>query len=588
MFKSLYSRLMLSYIFVIVITLLVVCLAMSYLLVDYYFTAKKDEMLQKGKELAGIVVENMKKNQPLTPVIDNCNRFLNNRVLFITRNELELTANSQFSNTSLKNWPEPKDVALLMEGKTVFSRGHNPRFNQSMIFVAVPVITDNEVNGAIFLFAPLVDITDTEKSLHALMFYAALPAILFSALLGLFLSRSVALPLRRMSDSTRQIADGNYKQRLDVKSCDEIGHLAQNFNRMVLSLEETVGDLTREKGKIENILANMAEGVVAVDREKRVILLNKQAVLNLSIDNTSELMEQSLEKLATHKQLTELFTDVIRDSKTSSAEYTPDSGKTYILAHVSPLIDCSGNSFGAVGVLQDITEIRQLEHLRRDFVANVSHELRTPITSIRGFVEAMMDGTINKEEHDKYLDIIHQETLRLSKLIYDLLDLSSMKSQNQTWDLNEIDVYELINLLLVKIKPITHKNQVSINKQLPAQLPSMLGNEDRVEQVLLNLMDNAIRYSPSGGLITIQAESDGDYITISITDRGSGIPPEDVDHIWERFHRVDKSRSRSQGGTGLGLAIVKEIIDLHGGKISVQSEIGKGSTFSFSIKALST
>ena len=467
MFKSLYSRLMLSYIFVIVITLMVVGLAMSYLLADYYFTAKKDEMLRKGKELAGIVVENMKKNQPLTPVIDNCNRFFNNRVLFITKDELKLTADGQFSNTSLKNWPEPKEAELLMEGKTVFSRGHNPRFNQSMIFVAVPVITENEVKGSLFLFAPVVDITDTVKSVQGLIFYAALPAILFSALLGLFLSRSVALPLRRMSESTRQIAGGNYKQRLDVKSCDEIGHLAQNFNRMVLSLEET-------------------------------------------------------------------------------------------------------------------------EHLRRDFVANVSHELRTPITSIRGFVEAIMDGTINKEEHDKYLDIIHQETLRLSKLIYDLLDLSSMKSQNQTWDLNEIDVYELVDRLLVKIKPITQRNQVSINKQLPVQLPGMLGNEDRIEQVLLNLLDNAIRYSPPGGMITIQAESKGDYITLSITDQGSGIPPEDVEHIWERFHRVDKSRSRSLGGTGLGLAIVKEIVDLHGGKISVQSEVGKGSTFSFSIREVPT
>ena len=586
MFRSLFSRLMFSYIVVIIITLLVLGAAMSYLLADYYYSAKEKELLQIGREAASIIVENMKQNQPLTSMVDNLNLFLNNRMLVISRENLTLIAGSSFSGTPRRLWLEPEDAKKILKGTTVSGRGYHLRFDQLVIFVAVPVMVNKQVEGALLLVTPLADITDTVKAVRNLMFYAALPALLLSALLGLFLSRSVALPLRRMSDSTRQIASGNYKQRLEVKSCDEIGHLAGNFNRMVLSLEETVGALTREKGKIENILANMAEGVVAVDHEKRVILLNKQAALTLSIEDSSEPIQLSIEKLAAHTQLTELFTEVLKSRKTHSVEYTPDYGKTYILAHVSPLTDCSGNIFGVVGVLQDITELRQLEQLRREFVANVSHELRTPLTSIQGFIEAMLDGTIKNEEHDKYLDIIHQETLRLNKLIHDLLDLSLMESHKQTWDLNEIDVNELIERLLVKMKPIIAKHQVSIKRLIPDQMPGMLGNEDRIEQVLLNLLDNAIRYSLPGGVITLQAKTQDDHITLSIADQGPGIPQEDIEHIWERFHRVDKSRSRVLGGTGLGLAIVKQIVELHGGNVSVQSEVVKGSTFSFTIKAL--
>ena len=586
MFKSLFSRLMTSYIVIILITLLILGVAMSYLLGDYYYSAKKEELLQKGKETVTIITENMKQNQPSSSVVDNLSRLMNNHMLLVSKESLISIAGNDYTGTPQRLWVDPEDATLVIKGETVSRRGYSPRSNQLMILVAVPVTINNEIKGALFLFSPLADINYTVRAVQGLIFYAALPALFLSALLGLFLSRSVALPLRRMSESTQQIAGGNYKERLQVNSYDEIGQLAQNFNRMVLSLEETVGALTREKGKMENILANMAEGVMALDSESRVMLLNKQAIHNMGIENAGQLMEQSLEKLNAHTELKELFAKVLKFQETNSAEYTPDNGKTYILAHVSSLTDCNDNSYGAVAVLRDITELRQLEQLRRDFVANVSHELRTPLTSVRGFVEAMLDGTIKTEEHNKYLGIIHQETLRLSKLIRDLLDLSLMESHKKTWDLNEIDVYELVERILIKMKPIIERQQVAIIQLLPDHLPEMLGNEDRIEQVLLNLLDNAIKYSPMKGVITLRAETKNECISISITDQGPGIPQEDIEQIWERFHRVEKSRSRFLGGTGLGLAIVKQIVELHGGDVSVHSEVGKGSTFKFTIMAV--
>ncbi|RKO65576.1 ATP-binding protein [Desulfofundulus salinus] len=586
MFKSLFGKLMSTYIAIILITLLVLGMAMSYLLGDYYYSAKEAELLNKGREVARIIAENTEQNRPAADVVDTLNRFWENRMVMISKDILVLMARGEFYNNTRRFWLEPADAQILLEGKTVSRRGYLPRPEQLVIFVAVPVEVNNEVAGAVFLSAPLADVTDAVGAVRRLMFLAALPALLLAALLGLYLSRSIARPLRRLSDAAVQIAGGDYRQRIELKSADEFGYLAQNFNRMAMSLEETVGALAREKEKIENILANMAEGVVAVDGSNRVILLNRQAIRTLGLGESADLTVQLYGEPVPDSQLKELFAAVLASGETCSREYTPDDGHSYLLVHVSPLIDQAGNNFGAVGVLQDITELKKLDQLRRDFVANVSHELRTPLTSVQGYVEAMLDRAIPSEDRDKYLTIIHRETLRLNKLIYDLLDLSLIESRKEKWDLNEIDVPELVDQVLVKLRPLIENHQVTIERDFPDQLPPMLGNEDRIEQVLLNLLDNAVKFSPPGGIIMLRAKVENDNITVSVADQGPGIPPEDLEHIWERFHRVEKSRSRALGGTGLGLAIVRQIVEAHGGTVNVQSEVGKGTTFSFTIQAL--
>ncbi len=588
MFKNLFSKLMSTYIAITLVTLLVLGMAMSYLLGDYYYSAKEAELLNKGREVAQIIAENNEQNLPADEVVDTLNRLLDSRVVMIDRDYLTLIARNKFVNIPRMYWLEPSDAKMLLQGDSVSRRGHTSRVEQLVIFAAVPVQINSEVAGALFLSAPLADVTDAVEAVRSLIFYAAIPALLLAALLGLYSSRSIARPLRRLSEATVQIAAGDYRQQIEIKSNDEIGHLAQNFNRMAMSLQETVGALDLEKGKIENILANMAEGVVAVDSSNRLILLNKRATRTLGLGKSADLTTQNYGEPVPDSQLKELLAVALASGETCSKEYTPDDGQTYLLAHVSPLAEQAGNGFGAVGVLQDITELKKLDQLRRDFVANVSHELRTPLTSVQGYVEAMLDCAIPSEDCNKYLTIIHRETLRLNKLIYDLLDLSLIESRKEKWDLNEIDVSELMDQVLVKLRPLIEKQQITVDRHFPDQLPLMLGNEDRIEQVLVNLLDNAVKFSRPGGKVVVRAQVQDDNITVSIADQGPGIPPEDLEHIWERFHRVEKSRSRALGGTGLGLAIVRQIAEAHGGAVSVQSEVGKGSTFSFTIGALPT
>jgi len=421
-------------------------------------------------------------------------------------------------------------------------------------------------------------------------FSSFLISLLITLSLAYIFSKVLTQPIQRMRKMTRRLATGGLEREIQIYSNDEWGELAKAVDEMRIQLREKIEGVSRERDYLKTILKGMVEGVLVVDERGRILMVNDalRKILSLS----SEVVDKAPLEAVRNAELEEAIREAIREGKNTAFELTfPLSGGKIVEVNVvgiSPSpeeIDKKAEKVkGAIAVFHDISRLKELEKIRQDFVANVSHELRTPLTTIKGYTETLLDGALKEAVAPQFLQVIQKHADRLTKIVEDLLALSKIESKEFYLKVERLPLSELIDDVSDFVKEAAEKKKISISRSIVPSSLEVTGDRSYLEQVFINLLDNAIKYTHEEGEISISAfENEQKEIQVLIQDNGIGIPKEDLSRIFERFYRVDKGRSQELGGTGLGLSIVKHIVQAHGGRVWVESQPGKGSTFYFTL-----
>ncbi|MDD3983621.1 MAG: ATP-binding protein [Candidatus Omnitrophica bacterium] len=463
------------------------------------------------------------------------------------------------------------------------SRRFSHTLRRQMLYMAAP-FGKGEVSGVLRFSVP-------ERQAASLgrrgvnVAGAGLILILFSSLFITFVtSVYVSRPLVSISRTAELMAKGDLSRKALVNSGDEIGDLAASLNSLAEEIKGRIDGISSEKAKLDAVLASMFEGLVVTDEQEKVVLMNPslRRLFSVKEDPQGSKLIEVLRNIAVQEMADKIILEKERLVTGEIRVFVPE--EKVLRVNGVPIIR-RGRLEGAVMVFHDITELRRLEKVRQDFVANVSHELRTPLSSIKGYAETLLDGAVEDKGHAReFIGIIHQESDRLANLINDLLDLARIESGNMELSKAPFDVLAVAKRAVESMGGQARAKSIKLGiTAFSGVLPLAVGDEFGFRQVLTNLLDNALKYTPEGGGVTISVEAAGGFLQVNVADTGIGISPADIPRIFERFYRVDKARSREAGGTGLGLSIVKHIVQAHGGRVWVESAPGSGSVFSFTI-----
>lgn len=440
---------------------------------------------------------------------------------------------------------------------------------------------DGQVVGAIYIEASMEEMYATIRRISKNLIRITLLALGLTAFLGVVLARTIANPVKEITRQATAMAEGDFDRQVDVKSGDEIGRLAAAFNHLAERLREALSQNEEEKEKLESVLANMSDGVLATDGKGRVIVRNRRA---------EEILDREIalgDPLDEVLPLSDPLPLPLAEERQTYLEQNEENMEEHSIIKITftPIIRHGQEMVGLIAVLKDVTEEAKLDRQRKEFVANVSHELRTPLTTIKSYLESLEDGAIGDPElASRFLRVTLQEAERMNRLINDLLLLSRLDAKETRFHKQAVDLKEMLEEVADRFSIPCEKKGIRIKLQVTGPLPRVYVDRDQIDQVLDNLVSNAVKFTPEGGTITIRARRQRDGMAeVSVSDTGIGIPKKDLGRIFERFYRVDKARSRQMGGTGLGLSIAREIVLAHGGDIGIESEYRRGTTVTFTL-----
>ncbi|MBM7645333.1 two-component system sensor histidine kinase ResE [Scopulibacillus daqui] len=468
---------------------------------------------------------------------------------------------------------------VVKQGDFTFTNNGQTTHNKMMI-VGVPLTFHSGEKGAIYVYQSLDVIKHATDQAKKIIYIDAGIAIILTTFFAFFLSTRITAPLRSLKEAALRVSKGKFDLTVPVLTKDEIGELAVTFNRMANRLKANITELNQEKEQLSGILNGMADGVMTFDRDGRLLITNPPAKRFLYSWRYEQEEDEQTERVP--EPVANLFKQVVENEKQQADEMSVQ-GRTWVIL-MTPLYDQHQAVVrGAVAVLRDMTEERQLEQLRKGFIANVSHELRTPISMLQGYSEAIVDDIAGSEEEKKEIaKIIYDESLRMGRLVNELLDLARLEAGHFQLNKTEVALGDFFERAVGKFNALAKEEHIDLKLVGPNHKDDIyIFDPDRIEQVITNLVDNAIRHTDKGGAVTVEVADQEKGLFVRVTDTGSGIAQEDLPFVFERFYKADKARTRGKSGTGLGLAIAKSIVEAHHGKIMVNSKVGEGTTFTF-------
>lgn len=476
------------------------------------------------------------------------------------------------------------EVALALIGREGQAVRFDATTGESRVFAASPILgASDSLVGVVHVSVPRAWVWRQLRQLAPALGTALLLGMAAAWFVGSRLSRRITRPLEEFTQVAERVSAGDFAGRAPVDDTEELGRLGRTFNTMAGKLKQKIQETSEERKKLEAIVSGMVDAVIATDRHGQLILLNRAAEELLRIVR-AQAEGRPAQDVLTDRRLVGMLEEATGRGRVSATELPAGSPDDRVIeAHCAPIKGDDGDIIGAVAVLRDVTVLRHTERLRRELTANVSHELRTPLTSIKGFAETLLQGAMKDEATcRRFLTIIDGEADRLVKLVDDLLDLSRLENKGVTLELGLVDLSELVAHTVDKLRPLAEESKLVLANSGPSEV-LVTADSDRLAVALTNLIDNALKYTGPGGRVEVQILPNDHEVTVTVTDTGRGIPPDDLPHVFERFYRADRSRTRGSGGTGLGLAIAKHIIEAHGGVIGVRSRLDEGTTFLFTL-----
>jgi two-component system sensor histidine kinase ResE len=586
LFRSVVGKLWFTILLLVSCVLFVLTILLLKFFENYYVQEAEKELTQLATKVSEVMhdYEDEKLARSIAwTLVDNMSKAV---IIVDSSHYWYSPTNDELHDLPLSLIEQDKDLRkVLTEGKSVKKKTYLPNAQtgksqySDVIIVGVPLEMADGKRGGVFIYQSLRAIEDTTRQTKKLIFLAAFIAIVLTTFFAFFLSTRITAPLRKMREAAFEVARGKFDTKVPILTHDEIGGLAMAFNQMGRRLQFNINALNQEKEQLASILSSMADGVITFNRDGEILITNPPAERFLQAwyfeqGNNAETMAPL------PPQVKELFIRVVREEKEQSIELSLQ-GRTWVIL-MTPLYSKT-TVRGAVAVLRDMTEERRLDKLRKDFIANVSHELRTPIAMLQGYSEAIIDDIAATDEEKKEMaKVIYDESLRMGRLVNDLLDLARMEAGHITLNYETVQLSPYIGRIIRKFQGLAKEKQIDLSAEFKNNEDIQIAiDPDRIEQVLTNLIDNAIRHTDKNGMVKIIVERSGDGVTIHVQDSGSGISEEDLPFVFERFYKADKARTRGRSGTGLGLAIAKNIVEAHKGTISVHSKLHEGTTFTF-------